>query len=248
MTDAAGPNRDEVRALVERLGRLAVELLAHLREKGAGIREQAKFGYGKSLEGHMLLTGAIRSALLRHNGKPGKTSESASKRLLLIASFVQGIDTVETSISEGFYVQAAALLKQELETIAALAEVRTGKRQDQKTPNVGAVPWSLGQLYGSLNEAAHVAEAKVLQAIVGMKQIGDAVPVAMEPIYQKETANNLYSLHVALLALLAAELDSLHVDLYGIGLDDGEKRALLIAIEFLIADGFLHEPPKGAAA
>lgn len=106
----------------------------------------------------------------------------------MIASFVQGIDLTETSISEGFYLQAAALLKQELETVAALVEVRGGKRNEKRTPNVGVVPWNLGQLYGSLNEAAHVSESSVLQTILGMKQMGSALPVAMEPGYRKETA------------------------------------------------------------
>lgn len=232
------------RADVERLGKGAVELLAGLKQKGEEVREKSKAGYGRALEAHMLLTGAVRSMVARQNGKVGKTSEQLSKRLLLIASFVQGIDLTETSVSEGLYLQAAALLKQELETIAALAEVREGKRVDQRTPNVGVVPWSLGQLYGALNAAAHVAESGVLQTILGMEKQGDAIPVALEPSYKKEIANNLHGLHVALLALLVTELDLLHNEMYGEGLDDTEKRALLVGVESLTADGFLQTPAK----
>jgi hypothetical protein len=40
------------------------------------------------------------------------------------------------AIAEGLYSQAAALLKQEMETIEAIHEFETGKRRDRKTPQI----------------------------------------------------------------------------------------------------------------
>ena len=67
--------------------------------------------------------------LKRRNLQPGSTSPEVSAGLKLVASFFQGVDITETAISEGLYGQAAALLRQELETIAALEEVELGRRR-----------------------------------------------------------------------------------------------------------------------
>lgn len=63
----------------------------------------------------------------------------------------------------------------------------------------------------------------------------------------KRRQNNLYGLHVALLALLLLELQTLHEEMYGTALDEGELIALRIAIESLVKDGFIKEPPAEAS-
>lgn len=63
---------ETIRATIERIGPGASELLAGLKTQGAKVREQFKSGCGHSLEAHMMVTGAIRSAMLRHNGKPAR--------------------------------------------------------------------------------------------------------------------------------------------------------------------------------
>lgn len=237
----------ELSAEIEATIRAACDLLGNLKIEGEKNREKSKSAYGAVLEAHALMTGTLHRAFLRKNGVPGKTTEQVSQRLLLLASFVHGIDLCETSISEGLYIQAAALLKQELETISAIEEVKGGKRKDGKTPNVAYAPWSLGLLYRALNDAAHVGKGDVLQTIIGMTSRGDAHPVSLTPRFIKEIAVRLYGIHTALLTWTCWELDCLFRELYGEGLTDIEKRTLLIALQALQRDGVLGMPGNPTA-
>lgn len=232
---------------VEETLKAACELLGALKTQGAQIRERSKESYGSVLEAHGLMTGTLFTALMRHNAEPGKTSEETSQRLLLLASFIQGIDLCETSISEGFYLQAAALLKQELEMISAIEEVKAGRRQDGRTPNVTYAPWSLGQLYGALNDAAHVGRGEVLQSVLGLVPQGEARAVAMTPNFSADIARRLFSLHVALLTWACWELDCLHKELYGEGLTAEESGTLLVALRALQQEGVLGVPDASDA-
>lgn len=234
----------EHRKSIENILRSAVELLASVAKHGMSIREKSKTGYGRLLDAHMLATGVLGHALKRKNLIPGKSDESISSRLLLMATFVQGISICETAISEGLYAQAAALQKQELETIAALEEYAKGTRKDGKTPNVknSNVNWGLSTLYGPLNELAHVAKTDILNSLYGAEQQGKAIPVTAVPIYVKEISRSLYAAHVALIIQMALQVDAIHTDMYGDPLVEEEKLSLYVACEHLKAEGFLQGP------
>lgn len=106
--------------------KLGIELLkeqAVMRNKN---REVSKAACNDLLNAHCLSLGVIRSMYGQFLGISGKTDNSVSARLPLLASFVQGIDLCEIAINEGLYTQAATLLKQELETIAAVNECKKG--------------------------------------------------------------------------------------------------------------------------
>ncbi|WP_146195190.1 hypothetical protein [Pararhodobacter marinus] len=121
--------------------------------------------------------------------------------LSLSASFIQGIDLCETSISEGLYSQGANLLKQELETIAAIDEHERGVRRDGKTPNIGrGVTSSYGGVYGDLNGFAHMAKT-TLNKILHYSEEGDLRGASIVPLYNSEAAKFLYGIHVSLILL-----------------------------------------------
>lgn len=203
------------------------------------IRERSKVAYGRLLDAHLGVMGAVGSLLKRRNKEPGTSSPEVSAALPLIASFIQGVDITETAISEGLYGQASALLRQELETIAALEEVKLGRRRDGRTPNVKHVPWSLGQMYGALSSVAHVAKLDDLQSIYGMARDGNAVPVSMVAQFNEVLARQLYSLHVALLSLASFHLNRLFTELYGSGMNQQELMCFLVASHVLEEEGFL---------
>jgi hypothetical protein len=230
-----------LRANVEATLHAACELLGCLASEGARNRELAKAVYGPELEAHALATGTLHLALMRQNGVPGKTSPEIAHRLLLLASFVQGIDLCESAVSQGFYLQAAALLKQELETISAIEELKQGRRQDGRTPKVSYAPWSLGTLYGVLNDAAHVGKGVVLESVLAMAPQGEARPVAMTPQFNPSFAKHLFGVHTALLCWACWELDDLHTEIYGQGLADQEKQTLLAAVRILQKAGVLGD-------
>lgn len=54
-----------------------------------------------------------------------------------------GLQTCENAIEEARYLQASALLRQEMEILAQLGAVREGRRKSNNSPNVTALETSL---------------------------------------------------------------------------------------------------------
>lgn len=217
----------------------AIILLEEITRKRLENREISKQNYGLLLDAHLSAMACIGTLLLNNSMKPGKTSDSISSRLALIASFVQGIDLCETSISEGLYAQAANMLKQELETIAAIEEVISGTRKDGKTPNVKFVKWDMGKIYGELNKVAHVSDKKALHPLYQIKPIGNAQPVSMVPIYNKSVSRELYSIHVCFLIQIGKHLIDLNNELYEEYDSSTEYFMLISAMKRLEDEGLL---------
>lgn len=222
-----------------------ISLLAAQKSAAAANREEAKRAYGKMLDAHLQTMAAIAGLLDRYNLTPGKTSESISHRLTLIASFVQGVDTSETAISEGLYIQAAALVRQELETIAALEEVNKGARTDGAVPNVKHVGWNLRQMYGELSKGAHVCDKGLLSKAYGADtEASDGrEPTTLIPKFDSSVARGLYGLHVALMLQLAMHLGQLFDEMYGLSYEGIEYRFLEVSVQCLHDEGWLAPPP-----
>lgn len=219
----------------------AILLLEAITLRRVKNREKSKSDYNLLLDAHLSVTGVIGTLLLKNSMRPGNTNESISGRLSLITSFVQGIDLCETSISEGLYAQAANLLKQELETIAAIEELVVGKRKDGITPNVKHVKWNLKSIYGDLNKVAHVSDRRVFEPLYQVDTIGDAVPVSILPVYNKDIARRLYALHVSLLINLAHLLIDLYEEIYDEKPSGTEYNLLIGAMKMLEDEGYLDE-------
>ena len=219
----------------------ACNILAEGMEQRNENRELAKLNYGKLLDAHMLVVGVIGSEVISKSLVQGESNASISGRLSLLASFIQGIDLCETSITEGLYVQASTLLKQEMETVAAMQEYVDDNRKNQKTPNVGKLKWGLNTLYGEINKLAHVADESTVNPLFKIRPIGDAKPVSIKPIYNKTISRRLYGLHVALLIQLAIAMEELHKDMYNEGFSEKKYEALNIAIQNLYDEGWLVE-------
>ncbi len=232
------------REAIENLLVTATELLGLQVAAGDVIREQSKEHYGQLLEAHMQVVGAIWSAIKRRDGERAEIVGDSQQQIVLIAVFIQGINIVECSISEGYYIQAAALIRQELETIAALEELKKGKRVAKMTPNVGHVPWLLAILYGDLSKAVHAADHDVLQDILAPSSSGmpeDITGVVMVQQFQDQLSWRLYGLHVALLILLAVHLHEHHEVVHGKGegLNEIEIQAVKNAQQIMIDGGWL---------
>lgn len=217
----------------------AIHLLSEINRRREENWEISKSNYGALLDAHLSATTCIGSLLLKMNLRPGESNESISGRLSLIASFIQGIDLCETTISEGLYAQAANLLKQELETIAAIEEFIIGNRKDGKTPNVRFVNWDMGRIYGELNKVAHVSERKVLDPLYQMECSCSSNPVSILPVYKKEISRKLYALHVSFIIQVAKHLIDLYNELYNEKATATEYLMLVGAMKRLEDEGFL---------
>lgn len=104
---------------------------------GDTVREQTKRAYGRLVEVHLLTTGVLATGLLRINGKITPYTATNEERSSLFANYVIGMVVCERAIEEGRYLQAHALLRQEMET---LAQLQSGERRGAKKPPFAIPP------------------------------------------------------------------------------------------------------------
>ena len=158
-------------------------------------------------------------------------AKSIEGRLSLTAQFIQGVDICDVAISEGLYSQAAALLKQELETIEAIHEFETGKRREGKTPQLGKLK-NFGGVYGRFNQFAHVSVIEMARTLV-VSESGELVGASTLPIYNKDIALDFYGMHVYFIIVVAGQIDALLTEVYGEGFNETEQKFLLVALNIL---------------
>lgn len=84
-----------------------------------------------------------------------------------LAGFVIGVPAVEQTIREGRYLQALALLRQEMETLAQLYHLNNGARNngrfgDKAIPSVGVLPERIRSQHDYLSGAVHVSKHHIV--------------------------------------------------------------------------------------
>lgn len=218
----------------------AVLLLSNQMERRMAIREKWKCDADILIDVHQVAFSALASVLKRNLGrKVENVSKAQEGQICLISHFVQGVDLCESSISEGLYSQAAALLKQEVEIVSGIEEYRTEKRKEKKTPLIGkGVTAGFGPVYGQLNDIAHLGSHEIAKNIVS-GSVGSVTGASIIPIYEKELAFALYGQHIHYIILVTQQLDVLFQSIYGKGLNEEEKGWLGGAIGALLKEGFL---------
>jgi hypothetical protein len=222
------------------LWKRGIELMGDQQGTRKSIRDQLKSDAGNLVDAHMFAFAIAANAVMKKDSVPGKASKSIDERLSLVASFILGVDITEVSIAEGLYVQAAALLKQELETITAIGELVEDRRRDRRTPNIGnsGFPW-MKRVYSDLNAAAHVGDAEVLRGLVSRRISEEVAGAALHPLYNRDLSIYFYGLHVILIVLLALQIEDLHDEMYGERFTERENRTLLIVQAILEELGWL---------
>lgn len=221
----------------------AATLLGIQRVAGNDIRKKSLEAYGRLTEANLLVTGVIASALLRTNGRASNDRQEHATHDCsgLIASFIIGLEPTENAISEGRYLQASALVRQELETLAALEEIKQGRRMDRKTPSVGTLEQSLRRLYDDLSAAAHVSRRDLVAAATTYSGSLPNMPQEIVvrryiPALDAEVARKLYAVHTLMTIFIAQHLGTHQEEAYQQGLVDDEIRALNAAIEMMVVE------------
>ena len=186
---------------------------------------------------HEFALGAVYRAIDRFSGRKfDPRGPSVEGRMSLTAQFLQGVEVCETAISEGLYSQAAALLKQEMETIEAMHEFVQGSRREGRTPRIGGRLAGWGPIYGDMNALAHVSRRDIALQLVHI-ELGDLAAPSLVPIYNFELAKLMYGLHVFMIFDVARLNHDLFLELYGEGLDEEESRWLFAATQILTDAG-----------
>jgi hypothetical protein len=242
---------DDIKAKVEILQRELIEsattLYAVQKVYGDKVREQSKAAYRRLVDAHLLITGVLATGLLRTNGKITPITNTSEERNALFASYVIGMETCERAIEEGRYLQAHALLRQELETLAQLKAVTAGKRNENRSPNIAVLEKSLARLYDGLSAAAHVSKHHMVRAATEWDVSGENLPgptsgTRFFPAFVEELARRSFGLHLMLTLRLIEEMS---IDLHEQHGDDGfterEIEAVNLAAQLMIAEGVLEQ-------
>lgn len=102
----------------------AATLYAVQQVYGDQAKAKAMVAFGRLIDAHMLVTGVLASGLLRINGAIVEGDQTSFERDALFAAFVIGLEPCERAIAEARYLQAHAMLRQELEILAQLKAAR----------------------------------------------------------------------------------------------------------------------------
>jgi hypothetical protein len=206
------------------------------------------------LGGHRLAWAATIGMLRRFEKKPVAVPPDKEAhlhhRMVLAISFLQGTPLCYETIGNGLYIQAAALLRQEMETIAALVEARrtgevkkiTGQGQQVGKGNIA---WNMNRLHGPLSSATHLTNPTMLDGLyrsAARPEEGFAGrPVRLMPLYSKGDTTSMWAFQAGLILQLFNEIHLVLMDLYGEGANGVETRAWNAAVDSLLKAGFLVE-------
>lgn len=221
----------------------AVKLLSAQMEEREQLRREWKKEAGDLIDAHQFALSAVYSMIDRFAGKRfEKQPHAVEGRMSLTAQFIQGIDICEVSISEGLYSQAAALLKQQLETIAAIDEYENDRRREGRTPNIGrGITAGFGPIYGDLNGIAHVSRHDLAQQLVTIEK-GEICAPSLLPRYNPELARFLYGNHVYFIVEIGRQTARIFEEVFGETFSEEESQWHFFAMTILLREKVIELP------
>ncbi len=218
----------------------------YLRAAHQVMREKARAAalaeLGDIEEAYALAYQAVALSARQADGKVSDFAYDSDRRGAILAAFVVGLQLVEDAILDGFNPQASALVRQELEAIAALEEIERGRRVEKQTPNARMVGTLHGRIYGDLTNAAHLSHHATLRTLVGIEtEIADVPGLVaanlMSPQHIPESTRRLFGLHVLLMIHLV-EHQGLHLaDFLGIDVANEAIEAANQSLQLLARAG-----------
>lgn len=178
------------------------------------IRNKSEKAYGNFLiEARLLMITALADLQIIRAGIPGKTNEKLGEILQLTTIFWQGQFCTEQMIAEGQYIKASAVIKQDIEIITRIAEIKKGIAKNGKTPNVKHAPSMLNLHYGDMNDIAHVSKSAWLDTLTSIDK-GTFRAVSIQPIFHEGISKNLYGIYLSIFYNILLEEIELFQQLY----------------------------------
>lgn len=241
LMDEAVENRFKMH--VDRLLEPASTLFAVQRSAGDRVQGQTMEGYGRLRDAHLLLTGVLGAALVRADGVKAELRKGDMELTALLASFVIGMDLCERAVAEGRLLQAAALVRQEMETVTQMVAVSSGKYCDGKTPNVRVLEESLRRMYSSLSEAAHVSRHSIVRSATLFHGDAEATSYTRHfPDFDGDVSRRLFTVHL----LLIAKIFELCAATASEPVSDEDRDAVRIAFALMEEEGMVALEADGA--
>jgi hypothetical protein len=185
--------------------RIEAAAIMYASQQAASTRvcEQTKEAYRRLLDAHLLIAGVLATGMLRTNGKIVQATDATQERSALFASYFIGMDLCERAIEEGRYLQAHALLRQEMETLAQLKAISRGSRNESRSPDVAVLEESLRRMYGELSSAAHLSKHYIIRqatqySMTGLDMPGPTNASRFFPEFDEHLARHSFTLHLML--------------------------------------------------
>jgi hypothetical protein len=177
------------------------------------VREASLRQYGRLWEAYTTMGHLLSSLVEQGNENPLEVSESASQRIAVTAGLLQSVVIAEQTISAGFYWAASALLRQHMEALARVIQIRSGgPAVDKKPPNVSVLPFGLCRNYGRLSQLAHLTNGELFNDFA-IGPDGDEIANFL-PRYHEDWSRDLLVVHISHLIVLAKEIHFIHQELY----------------------------------
>ena len=100
---------------------------------------------------------------------------------------MQGIYCAEKLTRESYYTQAASVIRQQQECLAAIIEAKDKKRVPGKTPNISVIEKAFRPEYGNLSQLAHVSvPAKLAEIHTLLGSDVERPVVSLTPVYNSK--------------------------------------------------------------
>lgn len=141
-------------------------------------------------------------------------SPDGGYRRALVAHFLQGARHVHSAIVEGAYAKSAAILKQDMELLCRIEEVKAGTEKEGQQPQFRAAPY-LGRMNGHLNDLAHPSKEGLIHLSLEQKVADGKRGISPFPIYEPKFAKSLFSVHAYLCLQASREAIELLADAKG---------------------------------
>ncbi|MDE1161988.1 MAG: hypothetical protein PW792_08585 [Acidobacteriaceae bacterium] len=124
-------------------------------------------------------------------------SPDGGYRRALVAHFLQGARHVHSAIVEGAYAKSAAILKQDMELLCRIEEVKAGTEKEGQQPQFRAAPY-LGRMNGHLNDLAHPSKEGLIHLSLEQTVADGKRGISPFPIYEPKFAKSHFSIHAYL--------------------------------------------------
>ncbi|MGB7269074.1 MAG: hypothetical protein WBC90_06085 [Albidovulum sp.] len=165
-------------------------LLAGLQKSRDQVSANGSSHLGVLTGAHTACLACIGSILTRPDREfPASDVQEKLHRASIHSAVVQGIHAIEYCISVGCYVQAATLVRQEVEAVEGTRGIRQGKQKNGVQPRLKALR-HLGRCYGQLSSLAHLSTHDLLAHVVSAS-IGD-----IDHSFNPGFSRFLFGLHV----------------------------------------------------
>jgi hypothetical protein len=128
--------------------------------------------------------------------------------------FFQGIDLTESAISEGQYLKAAAMLRQDQGILARLQELSSASTQDGRLPSLKNSPPGTNRFLDHFNTTTPFPKTEFDNSFLKDLSLALSGRTTTFPATNVGAVHGLYELHIRLLFSMVRELMILYTEMY----------------------------------